>query len=73
MHSVNLSCNPQLGIAAGFDHNFILHRRWAGLVRVATLHEPRSGRVLEVSIAFPLRRTAAHRTVSLDDEVGVSD
>jgi len=109
--------HPQLGIAGGFDHNFILHRRWAGLVRAATLHEPRSGRVLEVSTtepglqfydghlldrattdahgcvfdryapvsrdsarsglpsspAFPLRRTAAHRTVSLDDEVGVSD
>jgi aldose 1-epimerase len=41
--------HPQLGIAGGFDHNFILQRRWAGLVRAATLHDPRSGRVLQVS------------------------
>jgi aldose 1-epimerase len=45
--------HPQLGIAGGFDHNFILNRRWAGLVRAATLHEPRSGRALQVSTTEP--------------------
>jgi aldose 1-epimerase len=45
--------HPQLAIAGGFDHNFILQRRWAGLVRAATLHEPGSGRVLYVSTTEP--------------------
>jgi len=35
--------HPQLGIAGGFDHNFILRRPSAGLVRAATLHEPTIG------------------------------
>jgi aldose 1-epimerase len=43
----------QLGIAGGFDHNFILRRPSAGLVRAATLHEPRLGRVLHVSTTEP--------------------
>lgn len=34
-------------------YNFILQRRWAGLVRAATLHEPRSGRVLQGSTTEP--------------------
>lgn len=45
--------HPQLAMAGGFDHNFILHRASAGLVRAATLHEPRSGRVLHVSTTEP--------------------
>ena len=45
--------HPQIAIAGGFDHNFILQRRWAGLVRAATLHEPGSGRVLHVSTTEP--------------------
>jgi len=47
------TAHPQLGIAGGFDHNFIVDRSSPGLVHAATLHDPRSGRTLRVSTTEP--------------------
>jgi aldose 1-epimerase len=40
--------HPQLLIGRGYDHNWVLDRRGAGLELAARLKDPRSGRVLEV-------------------------
>jgi aldose 1-epimerase len=45
--------HPQLEIAAGFDHNFILQRSGHDLVPAATLRDPHSGRFLEISTTEP--------------------
>jgi aldose 1-epimerase len=42
----------QLRLAGGYDHNFVL-RDGSGLRRVARVHDPSSGRVLEVSTTQP--------------------
>jgi aldose 1-epimerase len=48
------SDHEQLRRAGGYDHNFVLDRPGAaGLVHVARVEEPRSGRVLEVETTEP--------------------
>jgi aldose 1-epimerase len=45
--------DPQLQIAGGYDHNFVLDRDGDGLQVVARVHDPRSGRTLEVRTTEP--------------------
>lgn len=40
--------DEQLGFAGGYDHNFVIDRAGPGLVLAATVHEPTSGRYMEV-------------------------
>ncbi|MBC7898298.1 MAG: galactose mutarotase [Cytophagaceae bacterium] len=44
---------PQLQRGGGYDHNFVLRRSTAGLELAARVHEPLSGRTLEVSTTEP--------------------
>jgi aldose 1-epimerase len=43
----------QLRFAGGYDHNFVLRREPAGFKKVATAHDPKTGRVLEISTEQP--------------------
>jgi len=43
----------QLVLGHGYDHNFVINRKGAGLVLAARVSEPTSGRVLEVSTTQP--------------------
>lgn len=43
----------QLILGHGYDHNFVINRKGAGLVLAARVYEPTSGRVLEVSTTQP--------------------
>lgn len=43
----------QLILGHGFDHNFVINRKGAGLVLAARVYEPTSGRMLEVSTTQP--------------------
>jgi len=43
----------QLSLAGGYDHNFVINRKGAGLALAARVYEPTSGRVLEVSTDQP--------------------
>ena len=43
----------QLVIAHGYDHNFVVNRKKDGLQFAARVHEPKSGRVLEVYTTQP--------------------
>ncbi len=45
--------DPQLRLANGYDHNFVLVPRNAGLRLAARIHEPRSGRIMEVLTTDP--------------------
>ena len=45
--------HEQLRAAGGFDHNFVLIRDGATLVRAAELRDPSSGRVLEIATTEP--------------------
>jgi aldose 1-epimerase len=45
--------DQQLIYGKGYDHNWILNRAPAGLVKAAEVYEPASGRVLEVLTAEP--------------------
>lgn len=45
--------DAQLRMAGGYDHNYALDRAGDGLELAARLHEPRSGRVLEVHTTEP--------------------
>lgn len=45
--------NEQLVIAHGYDHNFVVKRNHDGLQLAARVHEPKSGRVLEVYTTQP--------------------
>lgn len=50
--------DPQLALGKGYDHNWVLaegapRASESGLVQAAVLHEPRSGRVLEVWTSEP--------------------
>ena len=45
--------NTQLRQGGGYDHNYVVNRQGAGLVPVARVVEPASGRVLEVSTTEP--------------------
>lgn len=43
----------QLVLGHGYDHNFVINRKGAGLTLAARVYEPTSGRVLEVSTTQP--------------------
>ena len=43
----------QLVLGHGYDHNFVLNRKGAGLSLAARVYEPTTGRVLEVSTTQP--------------------
>ena len=43
----------QLGIAGGYDHNFVLNRQGDGLSSAATVYDPTSGRRMTVSTTEP--------------------
>jgi aldose 1-epimerase len=46
--------DEQIGFGGGYDHNFVLDREGApGLVLAARVHEPTSGRVMEVRTTEP--------------------
>jgi aldose 1-epimerase len=47
------SSHPQVRIASGYDHNFVLTRGDGSLVRAAHVVEPQSGRVLDVYTTEP--------------------
>jgi aldose 1-epimerase len=47
------STHAQLTTAGGFDHNFVLQRTTGKLARAATLRDPQSGRVLQISTSEP--------------------
>jgi len=47
------SGESQLRIAGGYDHNFVLDRTGGGLELAARVHDPRSGRTLEVETTEP--------------------
>ncbi|MGA7752371.1 MAG: aldose epimerase family protein [Candidatus Sulfotelmatobacter sp.] len=43
----------QLTLGHGYDHNFVINRKGAGLTLAARVYEPTTGRVLEVSTTQP--------------------
>ena len=43
----------QMVLGRGYDHNFVINRTGAGLVWAARMHDPQSGRTLEVSTTEP--------------------
>jgi len=43
----------QLRFAGGYDHNFVLRSEPAGFKKVARAHDPKTGRVLEISTEQP--------------------
>jgi len=43
----------QLVVGHGYDHNFVINRKGNGLMLAARVHEPKTGRVLEVSTTEP--------------------
>jgi len=45
--------DPQLQICHGYDHNFVLNSGGRSLALAARVHEPLSGRILEVSTTEP--------------------
>jgi aldose 1-epimerase len=45
--------NPQLKNGKGYDHNWVLNRTGSGLQLAARLHDPKSGRSLEIRTTEP--------------------
>jgi aldose 1-epimerase len=45
--------DEQLWFAGGYDHNFVLRTAPAGVRKVASLHDPKTGRLLEISTEQP--------------------
>jgi aldose 1-epimerase len=45
--------HPQIQMAGGYDHNFVLRREGPGLVAAARVREPSTGRTLEVFTTQP--------------------
>lgn len=45
--------DEQIVLGKGYDHNFVLHRNGSGLELTARVHEPGSGRVMEVYTTEP--------------------
>jgi aldose 1-epimerase len=45
--------NPQLKNGNGYDHNWVLNRKAAGLQHAVTVTEPKSGRTLDISTTEP--------------------
>ena len=44
---------PQLKLAHGYDHNFVINRSGPGLTLAARVHDPKTGRVMEVLTTEP--------------------
>jgi len=47
------SNDEQIKLGKGYDHNFVLNRSGDGLVLAARVHDPKSGRVMEVLTTQP--------------------
>ena len=45
--------HPQLKFGRGYDHNFVLNRLGEGLQPAARVHDPKSGRLLDVATTEP--------------------
>ncbi|HMD70737.1 MAG TPA: aldose epimerase family protein, partial [Bryobacteraceae bacterium] len=45
--------DPQLKLGNGYDHNWVLNKGNGGLTKAAEVHEPKTGRVLEVWTTEP--------------------
>ena len=45
--------HPQLEHGLGYDHNWVLNRQGSGLQLAARVHEPKTGRTLEISTTEP--------------------
>src|SRR5688572_12008035 len=45
--------HPQLKAGKGYDHNWVLNRKGGGLALAARVHEPKTGRTLEVVTTEP--------------------
>jgi aldose 1-epimerase len=45
--------DPQIALGGGYDHNYVLNRKGAGLQKAARVREPKSGRVLDVLTTEP--------------------
>ncbi len=45
--------HPQLKAGLGYDHNWVLNRKGAGLELAARVHEPKTGRTLEITTTEP--------------------
>jgi aldose 1-epimerase len=45
--------NPQLKNGSGYDHNWVLNRKAAGLQHAVTVTDPKSGRTLDISTTEP--------------------
>lgn len=45
--------HPQLKYGRGYDHNWVLNRKGGGLQLAARVHEPKTGRTLEISTTEP--------------------
>ena len=45
--------DEQIGFGAGYDHNFVLNRPGNGLSLAARVHDPHSGRIMEVLTTQP--------------------
>lgn len=45
--------NEQLGFGAGYDHNYVLNRESDGLALAATVHDPETGRSMDVLTEEP--------------------
>jgi aldose 1-epimerase len=45
--------DPQLKIAGGYDHNFVLNRSIGGLTQAAQVYDPKTGRVMDVLTTEP--------------------
>jgi aldose 1-epimerase len=45
--------DPQLKYGLGYDHNWVLNRKGEGMQLAARVHEPRTGRTLEISTTEP--------------------
>jgi aldose 1-epimerase len=45
--------HPQLKAGKGYDHNWVLNRKGAGLELAARVHEPKTGRTLEITTTEP--------------------
>jgi aldose 1-epimerase len=45
--------HPQLKAGKGYDHNWVLNRKGAGLQMAARVREPKTGRTLEIATTEP--------------------
>lgn len=64
--------DEQLRYGGGYDHNFVLNRTGAGLTLAARLHDPGSGRVLEVHTTEPgLQLYSGNHLDGVDGKEGV--